>query len=119
MSAKDEGQEETVEECVDRPRPLPDGYRAALVTAITVFLGFSLYFLRFWGLENPGQWTLRGFLAACVLVLGIVFQLIALYRALNVQDNHCERYARTVRCFFVGVSIVVGGLIATIVISGL
>jgi hypothetical protein len=29
------------------------GYRQGLVTAITVFLGFSLSFMRFWSFENP------------------------------------------------------------------
>ena len=41
----------------DAPReiPVPSGYRQGVVTAITVFLGFSLAFLRFWGIENPGS----------------------------------------------------------------
>lgn len=97
--------------------PLPDGYRAALVTAITVFLGFSLYFLRFWGLENPGKWAWKGVVAAGVVGLGIVVQLLALYRSLNIRDNDCKRYSATVRYFFFGVLIVIAGLIVTIIIS--
>ena len=40
-------------------RSPPPGYRQGLITAITVLLGFSLAFLRFWGLEAAGQWTAR------------------------------------------------------------
>ena len=32
-----------------RPHALPQGFRAGLITAITVLLGFSLGFLRYWG----------------------------------------------------------------------
>ena len=32
-------------------RPLPQGYRQGIITAITVLLGFSLAFFRFWALK--------------------------------------------------------------------
>ena len=35
-------------------RGLPVGYRQGVITAITVMLGFSLYFLRFWNFEATG-----------------------------------------------------------------
>ena len=101
----------------DTSQVLPDGYRAALVTAITVFLGFSLYFLRFWGLENPGQWTGRGAFAAAVVVIGIVVQLVALFRSLDIRDNDRTRYSVTVKIFFGGVLIVVGGVITAIIVA--
>ena len=37
--------------------PIPQGYRQGIVTAITVLLGFSLTFFRFWGFEASGDWT--------------------------------------------------------------
>ena len=49
--------------------PFPQGYRQGLVTAITVFLGFSLSFLRFWGIESPGHWTWKGVACACFSAL--------------------------------------------------
>jgi hypothetical protein len=36
-------------------RPLPEGYRQGIITAITVLLGFSLALFRFWGFETPGS----------------------------------------------------------------
>ena len=51
-------------------RAVPDGYRQGLITAITVLLGFSLSFLRFWGFEAPGEWTLRS-----VISTGTTWQL--------------------------------------------
>jgi hypothetical protein len=66
---------------------VPDGYRQGFITAATVFLGFSLAFLRFWTLEAPGEWSADAFVAAGVLGVSILFQLITLFRALDVRDH--------------------------------
>ena len=34
--------------------PLPPGYREGIITAITVIIGFSLSFVRYWAFEAPG-----------------------------------------------------------------
>jgi hypothetical protein len=95
---------------------LPQGYRQGLVTAITVFLGFSLSFVRFWNFEHAGAWTWIGVIPACIIATGTVVQLVALYRSLELVDDEPARYAATVRCFFAGiVVVVVGVVIATIV----
>src|SRR5262245_32116561 len=97
-------------------KPLPQGYRQGLVTAITVFLGFSLSFVRFWNFETQGQWTWSGVLPACIVAAGILVQLLALYRSLDVRDDELMRYAATVRYFFAGILVVVVVVIfATIV----
>src|SRR5262245_15247546 len=96
---------------------LPHGYREGLVTAITVFLGFSLSFVRFWNFEHAGEWTWGGVIPACIVAAGIVVQLVALYRSLELLDDEPTRYAATVRYFFVGiVVVVVGVVIATITV---
>ncbi len=80
-----------------RPRrPPPQGYRQGLITAITVLLGFSLSFLRFWGLEAPGEWTPRSMSAAGAIVIAIAMQVVALSRSLRVADDDEEEFARTV-----------------------
>jgi|RhiMetdeSRZDD1v2_1073273.scaffolds.fasta_scaffold636796_3 hypothetical protein len=98
------------------PNDVPQGYRTGLVTAITVFLGFSLYFARFWNLEHSGEWTWIGIVPAGIVGIGIVVQLIALFRSLDLRDQAVPRYKATVRCFFAGIIIVLMGvIIATIV----
>ena len=82
-------------------RPLPNGYRPGIITAITVLLGFSLLFLRFWGFEAPGQWTFAGVLAAVLLGLAIVLQFVALWRALQIADDEEAEYRKTLRWFLV------------------
>ena len=82
-----------------KPDAVPDGYRQGLITAITVLLGFSLSFLRFWGLEAPGQWTWQSFISTGVSILAIVLQLIALFRALQIEDQSVLEYRKTVRWF--------------------
>jgi hypothetical protein len=80
--------------------PLPQGYRQGIITAITVLLGFSLLFLRFWTFEAPGKWTKPSIIATVLLVLAIGLQLIALWRALQIVDDDETEYAKTLKWFF-------------------
>jgi len=108
-------------EVAETPKPakaqLPQGYRQGVVTAITVFLGFSLSFMRFWGIENPGEWTWKGILSASILGTGILVELFALFRSLELRDDEPLRYGATVRWFFGGVAIVILGVFISIVVA--
>ena len=95
---------------------LPDGYRAALVTLITVFLGFSLYLFRWWGLENSDSWTWKGIVVAVALSVGIIAQLFALFRSLRLADNNRSSYSTTVICFLVSVIITFGAVVGAIIV---
>jgi len=99
------------------PPSLPNGYRQGVVTAITVFLGFSMAFLQFWGIENPGDWTLGGALSAITIGAGILVQLAALFRALDVRDEDVIRYQGTVNLFRAGVVVVLVGVVASILVA--
>jgi len=85
------------------PRGLPIGYRQGLITAITVLLGFSLAFLRFWGFEAPGEWTPRSALPTAALIASVLTQVIALIRSLRLEDENPNEYRKTVRWFTVAV----------------
>jgi hypothetical protein len=98
-------------------RSVPNAYRQGLITAITVFLGFSLSFVRFWSFESPGDWSWHGILSAGILGAGIVVQLFALFRSLDLRDDEEVRYKATVRYFFWGITIVVVGVIVAIVVA--
>jgi hypothetical protein len=93
---------------------LPQGYHESLVTAITVLLGFSLYFVRYWGLENPGDWSRSGAFTLSVAVIGVVIELVALFRSLDVRNDEPLAYRRTVRIFFVGVMTFIVGVLLSI-----
>ncbi len=84
----------------ERPRvPLPIGYRQGIITAVTVLLGFSLVFLRFWSFELPGRWTISAVIAAGVAALSIVFQMVTLWRSLQLEDDDVTEYKKTLRWF--------------------
>src|SRR4029453_6868224 len=85
------------------PQGLPNGYRQGVITAITVMLGFSLYFLRFWNFEAPGAWTVLSAAAALLMLLSVVLQLIALWRSLQVADDSEPVYQRTLQWFLAGI----------------
>ena len=93
------------------------GYRQGVVTAIALFSTLSIAFLRFWSFEAP-VWTVPSLGAAVLTGTGIVLQLVALFRALDVRDEVVPRYRVTVRIFFVGVVIVIiGATISSIVLA--
>ena len=96
---------------------VPKGYREGIVTSITVFLGFSLTFVTFWAIEKPGTWTGASAVPAILFGAGILVQLTALYRALDVRDDAAERYQKTVKTFFCGALVVVVGLVVSILVS--
>lgn len=97
----------------DSPRkPLPQGYRQGIITAITVLLGFSLGFLKFWGMEAPGQWTFMSVFPAAMLTAAIVFQIVALYRALRLADDEEHEHQKTVLWFIVSAVMLLLGLIS-------
>jgi ABC-type protease/lipase transport system fused ATPase/permease subunit len=90
---------------------LPSGYRSGIITAITVVLGFSLLFLRSWVFELPGEWTPSGVIAATILVLAIVLELITLWRSLQPEDEAYERYRQTLRWFMSSTALLLFSLI--------
>jgi hypothetical protein len=96
---------------------LPAGYREGLLTAITVFIAFSLGFLKFWSLETPGTWTLFGVAALAPISIGLLLQLIALFRSLDVRDDQEERYRYTIAYFRWGVLAVILGVVLSIVVE--
>jgi hypothetical protein len=96
-------------------RVVPDGYRQGLITAITVLLGFSLTFLRFWGFEAPGHWTWRSIVSTGTSIVAIVLQLIALFRSLRLEDNSASEYQKTVRWFIGSAVALLLGLLSAVV----
>jgi hypothetical protein len=97
---------------------VPQGYRQGLITSITVFLGFSLAFLRFWAFEAPGDWTTRSAVVAVGVVVAILLEIYSLYRALRIEDDTAAEYRKTVRWFVASTAVMLLGLfIAAVVLS--
>ncbi|HLW93535.1 MAG TPA: hypothetical protein VKS78_19840 [Roseiarcus sp.] len=97
------------------PASLPAGYRQGVISAITVLLGFSLLFLRYWGFEAPGEWNVAGVIAISMLALAIIIELVALWRSLQPEDDDIAEYRQTLRWFLA--SIVV--LLVSLLLAGL
>ena len=98
-----------------RPRvPLPTGYRQGIITAITVLLGFSLLFFRYWDFELPGAWTVSAIIAAILMAVSILLQFVSLWRSLQTKDDDEAEYAITLRWFLASILT----LLASLVIAG-
>jgi hypothetical protein len=103
----------------ETPVPLPAGYRQGIITAITVLLGFSLTFFRYWGLEASGKWTARSVISSALVLTAVVLQLIALFRSLRLEDDSAIEYRKTVTWFIVSaIALVLGLVFAVVEISG-
>jgi preprotein translocase subunit Sec61beta len=96
---------------------VPDGYRQGFTTAATVFLGFSLAFVRFWTMEAPGEWSPHSVVAAGILGISILLQLISLFRSLDVRDHEESHYRVTVRWFLAAVLVLIAGVAVSIASS--
>ena len=102
--------------------PLPAGYRQGVISAITVMLGFSLLFLRYWSFEAEGEWTIASFVAAALLALSVTLDLFALWRSLQPEDDDEPVYRVTLRWFLAAivlllVSVLLAALTASHVIN--
>ena len=106
-------QQEPVSEPENKPLPL--GYRQGIITAITVVLGFSLLFVRYWNFELPGAWTVSSEIVALLLGFSILLQFIALWKALRVTDDEIPEYNKTLFWFLLSVIV----LLLCLVISAL
>jgi hypothetical protein len=95
----------------DHGSHLPPGYRSGIITAITVLLGFSLTFLRFWGFESSGNWTPQSLISTAILILAVGLQIGALIRSLRLEDEEASEYRRTVAWFTASAVVLVVGLL--------
>ena len=107
------------EETASRPstavKPLPAGYRQGLISAITVMLGFSLLFVRYWTFEAAGEWSLASLASAALLAIAVSLEFVALWRSLLPRDDDEPVYYVTLRWFFSSVFV----LAAAVLLSGL
>jgi NO-binding membrane sensor protein with MHYT domain len=95
-------------------KPIPIGYRQGIITAITVLLGFSLGFMRFWGIEAPGQWTFKSVISTGTLLVAVALQIVALFRSLRIEDDEVAEYRKTVRWFISSAIVLAMGLLLAI-----
>jgi len=84
-------------------RALPVGYRQGVISAITVLLGFSLLFLRYWSFEAPGEWSPAAIVSTILLAIAILLEFVALWRSLQLEDDEPSEYRKTLRWFLASI----------------
>jgi amino acid transporter len=92
-------------------RAVSEGYRQGIITAITVLLGFSLAFFRFWGFEASGAWTAQSIIAAGAMMMAVLLQIVALVRSLRLEDDDPNEYRKTVMWFTTSVVVLLIALL--------
>ena len=115
MGEDNKGKDQTIPITERQGRSLPQGYRQGIITAITVLLGFSLTFIRFWSFEAPGAWTLRSVISTGTLVVAVGLQIIALFRSLRLEDDDEHEYRKTVTWFIASAVVLLLALLFAVV----
>jgi 4-amino-4-deoxy-L-arabinose transferase-like glycosyltransferase len=88
---------------------LANGYRQGVITAITVLLTASFLYFRFIAFDpDSGDWTFWGAVCAILAGISICIQLLALWRALQPEDEQVSIYRVTLRWLAAGVLLLVG-----------
>ena len=96
---------------------LPPGYREGLLTAVTVFVAFTLAFLKYWSLETPGRWTWLGILSVAPLARGRARPLVALISTRDQSDDKAGHNHHP-HCYFRwGVVAVLVGVVISILLE--
>lgn len=90
---------------------VPGAYRQGVITAITVFLGFSLVFLRFWIFEAAGDWTVPSVIVAALMTAAVMLEIVALWRSLQLEDDDVGEYRKTLRWFLASIVILLISLL--------
>lgn len=67
------------------------GMRAASVAAISIFLGFSLTFVRFWAFD-PTDWVIFDIVPGISILLSLFFLLLALWRGLDPAVTSADEF---------------------------
>jgi hypothetical protein len=87
---------------------VPNGMHQAKANAITIFITFSLLFLRYWSFEATGAWNPPAVTIAVLFVISLFVQVGALVRGLRVEDNEIAVYRETIYIFRIAVYILLG-----------
>ena len=97
------------------PPGLPAGYRQGIVSAITVVIGFTLLFMRYWGLEASGHVTGASIAAGALLTAASLLEFYTLWRSLQLEDDQASEYRKTLRWLVASVAM----LLVSIVVASL
>ena len=66
--------------------------------------------MRYWNFELAGTWSASSVIADILMALAIVFQVIALWRSLQVKDDDEVEYRITLRWFLASAIVLMIGL---------
>jgi hypothetical protein len=91
-------------------------FRNGTLTVVGIVLSFSLGFVTNWA-GNPIPWTLVDLPTLALLVIGIIFQLMALRGLLRHDSLRRRSFDRATTTFIVGASFTSAGVISAIVID--
>jgi hypothetical protein len=73
--------------------------------------------VRYWNFEAPGEWTIASVVAALLLTLAILLELVALWRSLRLEDDDETEYRITLRWFAVATAVLLLSLLLAALIT--
>jgi hypothetical protein len=109
----------------DKPQPverIEASFRYGSNIIIGVIAGFSLAFLTAWA-TNPLPWGLKDLPSVITLVLGVIFEIAAVWILLDPSSLELRVYRRAIRYFrigivFVSIGVALGIFVDYVTVSG-
>ncbi|RAZ73062.1 hypothetical protein DPM35_26525 [Mesorhizobium atlanticum] len=84
-------------------------FRNGTITVVGILLAFSLGFVTHWA-ANPVPWRFYDLFAVAPILVGIAFQMRALWRLLDVNSLRRQVYERANRIFIAGLILTACGV---------
>jgi len=98
------------------PVMIEASFRHGSITAVGIITAFSLGFLTAWG-ANPVPWEVNDAFALVPIVVGVIFEIVALAKLLDVRCLELPRYRGAIRYFLTGMTLVAIGVALALVID--
>ncbi|HMN85461.1 MAG TPA: hypothetical protein PKA74_05690 [Bauldia sp.] len=100
----------------DPPERIEAVFRTGSITVVGFLVAFSLGFLTAWG-ANPVPWGARDLPPYGAIVVGLIFELIALALLLEPSSLEIRRYRIAIRIFFFGLVLVSIGVVLALAVD--
>jgi hypothetical protein len=98
------------------PVQLEPSFRYGSTIIIGVLTGFSLAFLTAWA-SNPIPWGAKDLPAVLCLVVGVIFEIAAVWRFLDPRSLQLPVYLHAIKLFRIGVVLVGVGVALAIAVD--
>jgi hypothetical protein len=103
---------------INEPHADRESLRTGGITAVSIFLGFSLAFGRYWSFGG-GQWNKLHIIPAFFLFSGMATLIYSLFIALDPNDSSVKHFTKFRIILISGIICLIVGLLSAIIVASM